>query len=138
MAQIEASMRSRSGVLGKTEGKEISLKLYQYLQTTGMTIRTLLLESNLLLQFKDGRYRYVINGMTYDHYNHYMGNQQRFYIGGNCKARGTMFEFQNVCSAADGARRNALIKIRSDRKKFLSELKEGIASNLQGGTDDDW
>ena len=138
MGELEASIRSRSGVLGSVEGETLNLRLYQYLQTKGMSIRTLMVETSVTLQFRDGRYRIVMNDMKYDHYNHYTGNQQRFYAGGDCKTNGTMFEFQNVCTAADGARIDALIKLQSDRKKFLAHLTTGIESNLSGSDLDDW
>jgi len=138
MGQLEASMRSRAGVLGSVDGQLLNLRLYQYLQTKGMSIRTLLIETNVTLQFRDGRYRIVMDDMKFDHYNHYMGAQQRFYTGGGCKANGTMFEFQNVCTSADGARRDALIKLQSDRKKFVADLIAGVESNLSGSNLDDW
>ena len=138
MGQLEASMRSRAVLVGSTKDEMLNLRLYQYLQTKGMTIRTLVVQSNVTLQFRDGRYRIVIDDMKYDHYNHYTGNQQRFYLGGGCQANGTMFEFQNVCSAAEGARREALIQLQSDRKKFVADLIKGIESNLLGSPLDDW
>ena len=138
MGQLEASMRSRAVLLGSIKDEMLHFRLYQYLQTKGMTIRTLMVDSNVTLQFRDDRYRIVIDDMKYDHYNHYTGNQQRFYLGGDCQANGTMFEFQNVCSAAEGARREALIQLQSDRKKFVADLIKGIESNLLGSPLDDW
>ena len=139
MGQLEAHMRSRPGLLSQTLNEEINLRLYHYYQTKGNTIRTLLIESDITLQFKNGKYRYTWNNMVYDHYNHYTGNQQRFYTGGNCKARGTFFEFQNVCSRADKARRTALLEIKEDTLQHLKEMESYILEQLNNPEgNDDW
>jgi hypothetical protein len=142
MAQLEASMRSRSTLdnVRTSPNEKITFTLYQYLQTSGATdaIRTLLLQSNVTLLFKDGKYKFNIEDISYDHYNHYIGSQQRFAMSSKCKVSGKIFEFQNVCESAKGSRMGTLISLRSDFKKFVRNLREGILSNLEDEQDEDW
>jgi len=141
MASLESDMRSREKLLTKEDGKEISYQFLQYYQAKkGAAIRTLLLDSELSLQFKDGKYRYQITDFNYQHYNHFTGSQNRIYaIGKKCGANGSLFQLQSICNKANNNRIKALTAIDENTQEFIEHMLAGILAGLETDTsNDDW
>ena len=140
MGQLEADMRSREKFLSKKLDKELSYKFLQYYHAQkGFSIRTLLIDANLTLQFKDGKYRYKLDGFDYQHYNHYTGNQQRIYgMGDKCGTNGSLHQLQSICNKATGNRKKALTALDKDINQFIEEMTSGILAELTPQEDEDW
>lgn len=141
MAQLEADMRSRDKLLSKKEGSKLIYKFLQYYQAQkGLAVRTLLIDGDLTLQFKDGKYRYKLDGFDYQHFNHYTGSQNRIYaIGEKCSANGSLFKLQAICNKANGNRKKALVALDKDIDQFIDEMNKGIIKELtQDSDEEDW
>jgi|TARA_B110000902_G_C14051898_1_gene492033 hypothetical protein len=140
MSQLESNMRSREKLLSKKPGREITYNFLQYYQAQkGFAIRTLLLDSDLNLQFKDGKYRYELTDFDYQHYNHYTGSQNRIYaMGDKCGANGSLYQLQNICNKANGDRKKALTAIDADIQEFLEEMHVGILAAVTPQEQEDW
>ncbi|MDR0692422.1 MAG: DUF4468 domain-containing protein [Prevotellaceae bacterium] len=121
----------------KEEKKIIGKIVNKYTGGTTGCIRVIYLEYDLIMEIRDGRYRYKIINFTYTHYNQAQGKQSQIYgwkDEGNCKSKGALTGLLS-CEHCGKEFDKFYTYINSDMAKFIDEMTISIDKNRDS---DDW
>lgn len=121
----------------KESKKLIGKVVNKYTGGTMGCIRVLYLEYDLIVEIKDGRYRYSVTNFTYTHYNQASAKQTQIYgwkDEGECKSKGTLTELL-LCDRCEKEFNKFYEYIHADVKELITDMAVSVD---KVAADDNW
>jgi hypothetical protein len=121
----------------KEEKKIVGKIVNKYTGGNTGCVRVIYLEYDLIIEIKDGRYRYKFANFIYTHYNQVKAQQAQIYgwkDEGNCKSKGALTGLLS-CEHCEKELNKFYSYINSDVSKLIEEMTISIDKNRDS---DDW
>lgn len=138
--QVDALFRNDKPItLSEKEDKKLVARIVnKYTGGTMGCIRILYFEYDIILRFKDGRYKYQATNFRYTHYNQASMKQSQIYgmkDSGDCNSKNSLENLLN-CQRCKKEFQKMFQYLNIDTNKLLAEMKEYI--KISDSEDDNW